>query len=218
MPQPKNKLGPGPDSNPGGGAPGEEDGSGARCRVCSGELAGGECPYCRSSEKIQKALLEIGEVRGRGINVDESTELLQRARELLEERDFSNIDDFLSSARHFAKEADAVQGPLRKALDKASAALRALKRSGRDTHRLEQAILRAERFLSKGEYEGARLLIRRIPAFIRELQGPPVLPPDRPSTPAYITSCPNCSKHVMMSWRKCPHCLAALREDGPAPQ
>ena len=182
------------------------------CPVCRNEMAGGSCPHCEASARIQEAYLEISQVQGRGINVDEAAGMVARARELLEEKDYEALDDFLEGARGQAMEAESVQGPMRKALDRATEGIRALKRSGRDTHRLEQAVRRAERFLTDGDFEGARLLIKRIPAFIRELQGPPVTAGE--TAPRYLSSCPSCSKHVMKSWRKCPHCLAPLHK-GP---
>jgi hypothetical protein len=164
---------------------------------------------------LQEAYLFISEVQGKGINVDEAAALLQRARQLLDEKDYASVEDFVQGARDIAAEAETTQGPLRKALEKAVGAQNELKRSGKDTHRLEQAIRRAENFLEEGEYEGARLLVRRIPAFIRELQGSPVITPEAPPAPSYISSCPKCSKHVMKSWKRCPHCLAPLEASVP---
>ena len=183
-----------------------------QCPVCRNELAGGTCPYCAASVRIQEAYLELSEFHGRGINVDAAIRLVGRARELLNEKDYSSLDDFLEGARAQASEAEAVQGPLRKALEEAAGGLRALKRSGKDTHRLEQALKRAEKFLSDGDLDGARLLIKRIPAFIRELQGPAVTLAGN-AVPRYLSGCPSCSKHVMRSWRKCPHCLAPLPKE-----
>jgi len=182
------------------------------CPVCRNEMAGGACSHCESSARIQRAYLEIGQVQGRGMNVEKAVGMVARARELLEERDYEAVEDFLEGARAQAAEAESVQLPMRKALDKAAEGIKALKRTGRDTHRLEQAVKRAERFLSDGDFEGARLLVKRIPAFIRELQGPPVTSGE--TAPRYLSSCPSCSKHVMKSWRKCPHCLAPLHK-GP---
>lgn len=178
------------------------------CPVCQNEMAGPACPHCQASDRIQQAYLEIGQIQGRGINVDGAIGLIRRARELLEEKNYDELDDFLEGARTQAREAESVQGPMRRTLDKAAEGLQALKRSGRDTHRLEQAITRAERFLSDGDFEGAGLLVKRIPAFIRELQGPAVAAAS--AAPRYLSSCPSCNRHVLRSWRKCPHCLAPL--------
>ena len=98
---------------------------------------------------------------------------------------------------------------MRKALDRAAGGVKALKKAGKDTHRMEQAIKRAEKFLRDGDLEGAQLLVKRLPAFIRELQGPAVAAP-ADEAPRYMSSCPSCSRHVMKSWRKCPHCLTPL--------
>ena len=180
------------------------------CPVCRSEMAGPTCLHCESSARIQQAYLEIGQVQGRGINVEKAVGMVARARELLEERDYEAVEDFLEGARAQAAEAESVQLPMRKALDRAAEGIRGLKRTGRDTHRLEQAVKRAERFLSDGDLEGAGLLVKRIPAFIRELQGPPMTSGE--TAPRYLSSCPSCSKHVMKSWRKCPHCLGPLNK------
>ena len=180
------------------------------CPVCRNEMADATCLHCESSARIQQAYLDIGQVQGRGRNVDEAVGMVARARELLEEKDYEAVDDFLEGARGQAAEAESVQGPMRKAIEKATEGIRGLKRAGRDTHRLEQAVKRAERFLSDGDFEGARLLVKRIPAFIRELQGPPMTSGE--TAPRYLSSCPSCSKHVMKSWRKCPHCMAPLHK------
>jgi len=186
------------------------------CPVCRNELEGGTCPYCAASARIQQAYLELSEVHGRGINVEAAIRLVGRARELLDEKDYVSADDFLEGARVQASEAEEAQGPIRKALDDAADDLWAFKRSGRDTHRLEQALKRAEKFLQDGDLEGARLLVKRIPAFIRELQGPAVALAGN-AIPRYLAGCPSCSKHVMRSWRKCPHCLAPLPEAQSTP-
>ncbi len=179
------------------------------CPVCRSELRGGTCPHCAASARIQEAYLEISRAQGRGINVDGAVRLVGRARELLEEQDYASMDDFLEGARVQAAEAETVQGPMRKALDKAAEGVKALRRSGKDTHRLEQAMRRAEKFLQDGDLEGAQLLVKRLPAFIRELQGPAVAPAGG-AAPHYLSSCPSCSKHVMKKWQKCPHCLTPL--------
>ena len=186
------------------------------CPVCRNELEGGTCPYCAASARIQQAYLELSEVHGRGINVEAAIRLVGRARELLDEKDYVSADDFLEGARVQASEAEEAQGPIRKALDDAADDLRAFKRSGRDTSRLEQALKRAEKFLQDGDLEGARLLVKRIPAFIRELQEPAAAPAAS-AAPRYLSSCPSCSKHVMRKWRKCPHCLTPLPEAQSTP-
>jgi len=179
------------------------------CPVCRSELQGGTCPHCAASARIQEAQLEMGRIQGRGINVDVAARLLGRARELHEERDYGAVDDFLEGALAQAAEAEELQSPMRKAIEKAAAGVKALRKSGKDTQRLEQAMKRAEKFLRDGDLEGAQLLVKRLPAFIRELQGPAVAPAGG-AAPAYLSSCPSCSKHVMKRWRKCPHCLAPL--------
>ena len=184
------------------------------CPVCQNELQGGACPRCAGSSRIQKAYVEVAAAQGRGINVDGVARMVARARELLEEKDYDAVDDFLEGARAQLAECESVQAPMRKALDRAAEGLRALKGSGRDTQRLEQAIRRAEKFIKDGDLEGARLLVKRIPAFIRELQGP-VPGPGGSATPSYLSSCPKCTRHVMKSWSKCPHCLEPLPKAQP---
>jgi len=179
------------------------------CPVCQSELEGGACPQCAASARIQEAYLEISRIQGRGIHVESAVRMVGRARELLEERDYTSMEDFLEGARAQAAEAETLQAPMRKALDRAADGVKALRRNGKDTHRLEQAIRRAEKFLRDGDLEGAQLLVKRLPAFIRELQGPAVAPAGG-AAPRYLSSCPTCSKHVMKSWRKCPHCLTPL--------
>jgi flagellin-specific chaperone FliS len=186
------------------------------CPVCKNELEGGTCPHCAASARIQEAYIEISRIQGRRMNVDGAVRLLARARELLEEKDYGAVDDFLEGARAQAAEAEAVQGPMRKAIDRAAEGVKKLRRSGKDTHRLEQAMKRAEKFIQDGDLEGAQLLVKRLPAFIRELQGP-AMGPTGGAAPNYLSSCPSCSKHVMKAWRKCPHCLAPLT-NAPSPQ
>ncbi|MBM4247990.1 MAG: hypothetical protein FJ149_00845 [Euryarchaeota archaeon] len=183
------------------------------CPVCGSPLAGVACPQCSASARIQETLLEVGRVQARGINVNGAVVMVRRARELLEERDHEGVEDFLSGALDQAREAERLQGPIRKILDRAAEAKRRLERSGRDTHRLQQALGRAERFLQAGDLEGARLLAKRIPAFLRELQGPAAVPGG--SMPRYLSSCPRCSKLVMKAWNTCPHCLVPLPPIAP---
>lgn len=159
--------------------------------------------------------MELGNLQARGYHIDGAVALARRARELLEENDYEAVEDFLTGALDQAREAEAAQGPVRAVLDRAKDAKRRLERSGRDTHRLEQAMVRAERFLRSGDLEGARLLVKRIPAFLRELKDPAAVPGG--SLPTYLSSCPKCSKHVMKKWRKCPHCLEPLAKEQPAP-
>jgi hypothetical protein len=186
------------------------------CPVCGNELEGGTCPHCAASGRIQEAYLEISRIQGRGTYVDAAVKMVGRARELLDEKDYGAVDDFLEGARAQAAEAEAQQAPLRKAIDRAAEGGRALRNAGKDTHRLEQALKRAEKFLQDGDLEGAQLMVKRLPAFIRELQGPAVGPTGE-AAPQYLSNCPSCSRHVMRSWRKCPHCLAPLPRAEAAP-
>ncbi len=185
------------------------------CPVCRNELSGGNCPHCAASARIQQAYFELSGLRGRGINVDAALRLVGRARELLDERDYSSLDDFLEGASMQAAEAEEAQRPLRRALDEAAGKLWAHKRSGRGARRLEQALERAEKFLRDGDLEGARLLTGRLPAFLRELEEPAAAPAAG-ATPRYLSSCPSCNKHVMKKWRKCPHCLTPLAKGDAA--
>jgi len=214
MPPDHRKTGKGASRAEADGPPGAP--AAGRCPVCSWELADRRCGHCEASARVQEAHLAVSDVQSRGIRVEKSASLLQRARELLEENDIPAMDDYLQMALEAASEAETLQGPLRKALDKAAGAQKALKASGKDTRRLEQALSRAERFLDEGELEGARLLVRRIPAFIREHQGPPVPGARAPAIPRYLSTCPGCSRNIMRAWKKCPFCLKPLDAAGAA--